>query len=80
MPRKTHFDVKAKTGLIRIVKAVNIKASHIEYAFYFNNREYAKVKPYLIKANGFKIEKKGKLVYRGRFCNIFVYNRKTYRQ
>lgn len=67
-----HFDLKG-IGLLRIVKAVYVGASHVEFAIYLTRKDYRAAKRYLLEAAGFEEEKGGKMVRREKFVNIFVY-------
>lgn len=68
------IDLKAK-GLIRVVRAKHLPASHLEFAYYLSRSAFDTVKPYLLHSVGFKEERNGKIVLRTRFYNIFVYRR-----
>lgn len=72
------LDLKIKYGLIRIIRAKYLPASHIEFAFYVPSWQYSIIKSYLIHGAGFKEEKKGKIVLRRRFFNIFIYKKWTF--
>lgn len=68
------LDIKAK-GLIRVVRAKYLPASHLEFAFYLPKETYDLVRQYLLHSAGFKEEKYGKIVLRKRYYNIFVYRK-----
>lgn len=66
------LDLPSK-GLLRIVRAVYLGASHLEFALYLSPKAYDIAKQYLREAAGFREEKAGKMVLRTKFYNIFVY-------